>query len=161
MSDDLAITGGRELDAFLQSLPAKVEKNIMRAALRAGANVLKDEAKANVPVQLGALRKSVRVTTGSKAGVVTASVKAGGPKAWYWRFVEYGTAPHHIGPKNARALALAGVVVRGVEHPGARPQPFMRPALDAKGSAVIEAVAAKIRDRLTAAGINTAAPETE
>lgn len=39
------IIGGRELDAFLKQLAPKVERNIMRSALRQGANVFKAEAK--------------------------------------------------------------------------------------------------------------------
>ena len=156
---DLNIIGGRELDAFLQSLPAKVEKNIMRSALRAGANAFKEEVKASIPVHLGELRRSVRVSTRSKGGTVTASLKVGNKKAWYWRFVEFGTAAHRIGPKNARALALAGVVVGWVHHPGARPKPFMRPAFDSKAASAIDAVAAQIRARLTLEGINMSAPE--
>lgn len=162
MSDDNRnITGGRELDAFLQTLSVKVEKNIMRSALRQGANAIKDEAKANVPVHLGELRRSIRVTTKAKGGQVSASVKAGNKKAFYWRFVEFGTAAHKIMPKNARALVFGGVVVRSIDHPGAQAKPFMRPALDAKADAAIAAVAAQIRKRLTMEGINTPAPEGE
>lgn len=155
-----SIVGGRELDAFLQSLPVKVEKNILRSALRAGVNEFKDAAKANIRDQSGDLRRSVRVSTRVKGGTVSASLKAGNEKAWYWHFVEFGTAAHRIGPKNAKALALAGVVVNFVNHPGARAKPFMRPAFDLKAGAALEAVAAQIRARLTAEGINAAAPET-
>lgn len=162
MSDDnRSITGGRELDAFLQTLSVKVEKNIMRSALRQGANAIKNEAKANVPVHLGELRKSIRVTTKAKGGQVSASIKAGNKKAFYWRFVEFGTAAHKIMPKNAQALTIGGAVVRSVNHPGAVAKPFMRPALDAKADAALVAVAAQIRKRLTAEGINTPAPEGE
>jgi len=159
VSDDRNITGGAELDAFLQSLPAKLEKNIMRSALRAGAKVFREEARANVPVALGALKKSVRISTGSKGGQVTASVKAGDKKAWYWRFVEFGTAAHVIAPEEAGALAVGGLVREKIEHPGATAKPFMRPALDAKADEAIAAVTAQIRKRLTAEGINTPAPE--
>lgn len=54
------------------------------------------------------------------------------------RFVEYGTAPHVISPrrrKRGRKKALAipgwGVYAR-VRHPGARKQPFLRPAYQAQ-----------------------------
>ena len=159
MSNERNISGGRELDAFLQTLAVKVEKNIMRSALRAGANVFKDEAKANVPVDLGDLRRSIRVTTGAKGGQVTASVKAGNKKAFYWRFVEFGTAAHKIAPKNGRALAIGGKVVRAVNHPGARAKPFLRPALDAKAEMALRAIGVQIRARLTKEGINTPAIE--
>jgi HK97 gp10 family phage protein len=161
VSDNRNITGGRELDAFLQTLSVKVEKNIMRSALRQGANAIKDEAKANVPVHLGELRKSIRVTTSAKGGRVSASVKAGNRKAFYWHFVEFGTAAHNIAGKKGGSLMFGGHFARSVHHPGAVAKPFMRPALDAKADAALAAVAAQIRKRLTAEGINTPAPEGE
>ncbi|MTV59152.1 hypothetical protein GM547_13990, partial [Streptococcus pneumoniae] len=49
------IKGGAELNKFLQQLPAKIEQSVLRGALRAGANVVMAEAKANVPVDSGQL----------------------------------------------------------------------------------------------------------
>jgi HK97 gp10 family phage protein len=158
---DEIIKGGRELAEFLAQLPAKIEKNIMRAALRAGANEFKAEAKANVPVDDGDLRDSIRVSTRSKGGTVYASVKAGNKKAWYWHFVEFGTQPHIIKAKKAGSLQFGGTFAKSVMHPGAKPKPFMRPALDAKSGAAVAAVAAKVRERLTKEGINVPAPEGE
>lgn len=159
MSEE-TITGGRELDVFLQTLPVKVERNILRAALRAGANEFKAEAKSRIPVAHGDLLRSARVTTGSKAGVVYARLKVGGKNAPHWHWVEFGTAAHKIMPKGAGALHFGATTVDAVHHPGAKPHPFMRPAFDAKSTAAIAAVAAKIRERLTAEGINSPAPET-
>ena len=156
---DENITGGAELARFMATLSAKVEKNIMRSALRAGAVVIRDEAKANVPVDSGLLKKSIRISGGSKGGTVTGSVKVGGRKAPHAHLVEFGTRPHKIEPKDAEALAINGTPFRSVEHPGARPQPFMRPAFDAKAQQAIAAVADQIRKRLTAEGINTPAPD--
>lgn len=158
MSDDLAITGGADLDAFLRTLAPNIERNIMRSALAAGARVIRDEARANVPVHLGELKKSVRVTTRSKNGTVSASVKAGSKKAWYWRFVEFGTAAHEIKPSRMRSMFFAGLFSDLIEHPGARARPFMRPALDTQANAALDAVGDQIRKRLTREGINTAAP---
>jgi HK97 gp10 family phage protein len=181
------IIGGRQLYEFLQALPVKIERNILRAGLRAGAVVIRDAAREKVPVKLGALRKSIRVTVGSKRGIVTASVKAGNKDAFYWRFVEYGTKAHLIKvsigemPINYRLTAKRGkltymsmtTVNRNilkigntfvgpvVSHPGAKPSPFMRPALDEKGDAAVRAVVEKIRERLTKEGINVPAPEEE
>lgn len=157
--DDQAIIGGRELDAFLQQLPAKIEKNIMRAALRAGANEFKKAAQHGVPVEDGDLKRSIRVTTRTKKGTVYASLKAGGKKAPHWHWVEFGTAAHKIKAKRDHALSFNGTTVHEVDHPGARPQPFMRPAFDSAAAAAIAAAAAKIRERLTLAGINVPAPE--
>ena len=159
MSTDTNILGGRQLDDLLKTLAPKVEKNIMRSALRAGGVVYRNKVMEGVPVHLGELKKTVRVATGSKGGVVTASVKVGSKKAWYGPLVEFGTRPHKIKPKNARALEIGGAVVREVDHPGATPHPFMRPAADASHAAAVAAVAAKIRQRLTKMGLDVPAPE--
>lgn len=158
---DQTIAGGRELDAMLRALPVKIERNILRAALRAGAAEFRTAAKANVPVDSGALRRSIKVTTGSKNGRVTARLKVGGVLAPHAFLVEYGTKPHKIKAKKDGALTVGGNLVAEVDHPGARPRPFMRPAFDTKPPAAIAAVGSKIRERLTAAGINVPAPEVE
>lgn len=154
------ISGGRELDAALASLSVKIEKNILRSALRAGGNEYKAEIKATVPVDKGDLRRSVRVVTSAKRGTIYAKVKIGGKKAPHAHLVEFGTAAHKIAPKNAEALRFGGVTAAEVDHPGARAQPFARPAFDSKAGEALAAVAAQIRKRLTAEGINTPAPDT-
>jgi HK97 gp10 family phage protein len=156
---DQSIVGGRELDAFLQTLSVKVERNILRAALRAGANEFKAEAQAKVPVLSGKLRRSLKVSTGSKNGRVTAKLKVGGKLAPHAMLVEFGTKPHKIVPEGAGGLLIGGHVVGAVHHPGAKAKPFLRPAFDGKSTAAIGAVAAKIRERLTKEGINVPAPE--
>jgi HK97 gp10 family phage protein len=172
------IKGGAELQKFLDQLPAKMEANVMRSALRAGAKVIADEAKANVPVKDGDLRDSIKVSTRLSRGVVTATVKAGSKKAWYWRFVEFGTASHYISvqesekPINTRRGANFGKAVSmttinrnvlrigsrfigpTVMHPGAKARPFMRPALDGKANDALEAVGEAIKKRLTKQGID-------
>ena len=158
---DETISGGRELDAFLQSFSVKMEKNILRAALRAGAAEFRDQARANVPVEEGDLKQSIRITSRFKKGTVYVSVKAGGKRAPHWHFVEFGTAAHRISPSGAGGLLIGGQVVGAADHPGARPKPFMRPAFDTRSAAALQAVAAKIRERLTAEGINVPAPEGE
>jgi HK97 gp10 family phage protein len=154
--DLVNIKGGAELQRFLNQLPVKVEKNIMRAALRAGANEIKEDAVQNVPVQDGDLKRSIRVSTRAKRGRVTASVKAGDKKAWYWHFVEFGTAAHTIKARNGKRLFFSGIFAKVVNHPGAKAKPFMRPALDNKANDAIRAVGRKISERLTKHGINNA-----
>lgn len=161
MADESTIIGGRQLAEFLQQLPVKIEKNIMRAALRAGAAVIREEAKTQVPVDSGALRRSLKVSTSTKRGRITAKLKVGGTLAPHAHLVEFGTKPHKIKPKRQQALSFGGVVAREVDHPGARPRPFMRPAFDSHSSEAIAAVGAKVRERLTNEGINVPAPEVE
>jgi HK97 gp10 family phage protein len=177
---DVQIKGLQELYAALQALPVKLEQNVMRGALRAGAKILEDAAKQGVPVappsqenqrlyggREGLLRDSVRVSVRVRKGRITASVKAGGKSkgggvAYYARFVEFGTAAHYIKAKNGKGLSLRGTVFGGVMHPGARKKPFMRPAFDTRHVAAAEAAREYIRSRLaTKHGIDVPGPGSE
>lgn len=168
MAAEFKVKGLRELQLMLDTLPAKLQKNVMRSALRKGAVIMQQDAKQRAPVgepnkrnreryggYAGALRDSIRVTTGIKrGGIVTASVKAGGKgksgaDVYYARWIEYGVAAHGIkrGDK--------GVKTGTDLHPGFPPIPFMRPALDSKAYAATAAIAEHIKSRLTQAGLNT------
>lgn len=184
------VKGLAELQKFLDQLPAKLEANVMRSAMRAGANVISAHAKANAPIgnpssegakkyggYRGALRDSIRVSTRSRRGQVTATVKAGGKNSkgadvYYVHFLEFGTAAHFIsakvrgknvagrlnrmGKKSGGVLNIGGNLVGSVMHPGIAPRPFMRPALDARAQDALVAVGEAIKKRLTKQGINTA-----
>ena len=134
----------KELYDALEQLPVKLEKNVLRGAIRAGAKPVADEARRKAPVLkdfdprriFGELAKSVReMATGVKNGIVKGGVVAGGKSTvgrgkdkveadpFYAHMVEYGT----------------------VKMP---PQPFMRPAIDTRTQAAIDATAQYIRERL-------------
>lgn len=172
---DEVIQGGKELDQLLQRLPSKMQKNINRGGLRAGAAVALKAVKARIPVDKGDLRDSARITTRAKGATVSASVKVGNAKAYYAHFVEFGTRPHLVQVSavdrginrrtgkqisvttvnRRRSLNIGGVLVGPfVQHPGAKPHPFMRSAIDAVFPEVIRAVTDKIRQRLTKEGLN-------
>lgn len=152
---DQTIVGGAQLDDLLQTLPAKLQKNINRSALRAGAAVLLPEVQQRIPVDSGQLRASARITTRARGATVSASVKVGNFVAWYAHLVEYGTQAHIERPRETGgAMQFGGVTTREVNHPGTRPQPFMRPAIDQRFPEVVQAVTNKIRERLTKQGLN-------
>lgn len=178
MAQDLThIRGLAALHKRLNEIPVKLEKNIMRAALRAGARVILLEARRNIRNRTGALKKSLRVSTRAQRGMVTSSVKS---DLFYARMVEYGTRQHWISvEKDARptratrrgvreyslttlnrmaqrgSLRIGGSFVgKSVVHPGASPRPFLRPALDAKARAATIAVGQAIKVRLTKEGID-------
>lgn len=184
----IKVKGLAELEKALRELPAKIEANIMRGALRAGAKSLQAEARQRAPMgppsqlnkaryggRAGLLRDSIRVTgvrlvkgrmtVGVEVGgKVKDSKKGAGGDAYYAYWVEMGTKPHIIrarkrGGKRGR-LAPGGRT--SVMHPGAQAQPFMRPALDAGGEAAVRAAGEYIRNRLaTKHGINVPDPEAE
>ena len=142
------VKGLAELQKFLDQLPAKLEANVMRSALRAGANIVKAQARQNVPVKTGKLRDGLKVSTSSRRGRVTAKVKATGKHAHIAPWLEYGTAAHKITAKKGKGLFFGGLFVKGVQHPGFRPKPFMRPALDSKAQEATIAVGEAIKKRL-------------
>jgi HK97 gp10 family phage protein len=156
------ISGGRELDAALQSLSVKIEKNILRSASRAGVNEFKDEVRSNLvstgSIESNMLWRSVRVSSKAKGGRVTASIKIGNKKAWYGHLIEFGVKAH--GTKKG-ADRERGKYQDGKLHPGFSEKPFARPAFDSKSGAALAAFAAQVRKRLTAENINVPAPEVE
>lgn len=172
------ILGAAALDALLGTLPVNVEKNIMRGALRAGAKVFLPIVKQNIPVRLGALRDSARITTRVRRGEVTASVKIGNKRVYYANMVEFGTRAHLIkvedsergvNRKTGKAVSYRtvnrNVLVIGkqfvgptVEHPGARPHPYARPAAEAGFEAAVKAVQEHVRKRLTKEGLTAPEP---
>jgi HK97 gp10 family phage protein len=146
---EIHVTGLAQLQALLDELPARIEGNVVRGALRAGAKVVSDEAKRLCPVgKTGDLRDSIRVTLRSKHGRISAMVKAGNARAFYAHMVEFGTARHWIKPKNRKSLFVAGLLREAVDHPGAKKEPFMRPAIDSKAGEAIDVMAAYLRDRI-------------
>lgn len=134
------IVGAAELQKTLRELPVQIEKNVLRGALRVAGKVFEAEAESLVPVDDGDLKESIRVSAGAKRnGRVWAHVKAGGKKAPHAHLVEFGTRPHEIRPKGAVSLFFAGIFSKVIQHPGSKPQSFMRRAFDRKAAAAIAA----------------------
>lgn len=149
---DVHVKGLDQLQKFLDTLPARIERNIMRSALRAGANVIKLQAQQNIHSVSGALATSLKVGSRARGGKVTASVST---KIFYAKFVEYGTRPHTITARDGGALRFGGGYYRSIEHPGAtKSHPFLRPALDAQAQAAVVAVGEQIKKRLTKRGLD-------
>lgn len=158
---NVEIKGLSELHHELQALPAKIERNVLRGGLRAGAQIMEAEARRLVPVapptldsvrrgaRAGELQRSIKITLrANKSGAVRAQLKAGNKVAWYAHLVEFGTARHWIKPKIRKSLFVAGLFKEVIDHPGAKPKPFMRPAYDGKWRSAIAAMADYIRARL-------------
>lgn len=151
---DQVIVGGRELADELAKFSVKLEKNIMRGALRAGAVEIRDEVRQRAPVASGDLKKSVRVTSRVQKGRVSASVKVGNTKAWYAHFVEFGTRPHVIKAKPGRAMRFGGTTTAQVSHPGIVGRPFIRPGADEATPRALVEVTKYIRARMTKERLN-------
>lgn len=160
MTELVHVKGLAELQKFLDTLPPKIEKNIMRGALRAGANVVKTQAKANIHPVSGVLGKSLKVGTNTRGARVMAAVKT---RVFYARFVEYGTRPHTITARDGGSLRFGGGFYKSVQHPGVtKAHAFLRPALDTQAHAAVIAVGDYIKMRLaTKHGIDTSHIQVE
>ncbi len=111
-----------------------LEKALPRIAIR-----LQNELILACPVDMGRLRNSIKVVS-TEGGIIIWMAEVG-------KFVEFGTNPHIIQPKNKEALRfevgrverLSGkkkgktiVFAKRVRHPGTRPNPFIRNTLQTK-----------------------------
>lgn len=154
---EVRVNGLAELDRFLQTVPVRIERNVLRSGLRAGMKVILPEARRNVHSVSGLLAAGLRIGTGARGGRVWAYLRARGKHAYVAKWVEFGTRAHRIAAKDKGWLSFGGLFAKSVHHPGARPKPFMRPALDAKASAAVLATAEAMRRKLeTKHGLDTA-----
>lgn len=123
---NLDFSGLNEIAKDLEALSRAENNKVLRDATRAGAEVLKEEVIARAPVLTGKLKKNVVVVTqkSRRRGDISSGVHIRGVNpntgnsdntmkannsrnAFYWRFVEMGTA-------------------------NMPPHPFIRPAFDVR-----------------------------
>ncbi|MEU1309505.1 HK97 gp10 family phage protein [Streptomyces cinnamoneus] len=89
-----------------------------------GNRILTD-ARRLAPVDTSRLRDSLRAEVSGKV------LRVGSLDCNYALYVEMGTGPHVITPRNKKALYWPGArhPVAKVNHPGTPAQPYLRPAL--------------------------------
>ncbi len=123
------ITGLESLIKKLNDLPDKLEKKVIRSAVRKGAIIVRDKARGYAPKKTGTLKKSIKIRNNKSARGIT-SFKIGptndkkkGTDVFYGRFQEFGTSkmPAH---------------------------PFMRPAYDESEKEVLDKVIDEIRSKV-------------
>lgn len=172
------VKGLADVRRFLAQLPGELETKVLRGAARVAANVIAEEAKSRLgdrraEVAGGGtvlIADSVKVRSSAKDGLIVGKVQVKGPGAYVAPWLEYGTAPHLISVSDkARegrsigkinqlvkkgSLAIGGQFVgESVQHPGARPHPFLRVSLDTKEAEAIAAAQSYINARISPAGI--------
>ena len=143
-----SIIGLAKLDRKLKRMPSVATARI-KAAMEEAANEIVAMATSLVPVDDGALRDSIGWTWGapprgamtlakavrSKLGKdLTLTVYAGDERAFYARWIEFGTAGH-----TNRGLFA------GSKHPGTKAQPFFFPSYRASRKGAKRKVRAAIR----------------
>ena len=138
MATTFTITGQKQLAARLNAM-AKAPKDMLREV---GLTAVSD-AKRIVPRRTGNLGRTIRIGSMTDTHV---EVTAGGTlNVGYAAAVEFGSRPHVIVPRRAKALAWGGGrtlggrlragsqathFARRVNHPGTRAQPYLIPAFE-------------------------------
>lgn len=149
MGEFVKLEGFAELAKALRELPERVARNGLRAAVNAGASVIKKEAIAKAPELTGALKanlyqKQIREQSGPMQQTFYVGVRNGVAKyaktaanrragktgvyknagsTFYWRFMEFGTSK-----MPARA--------------------FMRPAFEQQKENAVDAIGKKLDERI-------------
>lgn len=135
------LKGLPQLKAKLIRLKEQTASRV-RPAMEQAAQRVVEMMKRQVPVDHGDLRDSIGWSWGNapKGSIKAASVNgitifAGNEKAFYARFVEFGTAPH-----------IQGGTVPGSQSPGTVAQPFFFPSWRASKKAIKAALRKAIRE---------------
>ncbi len=93
------ITGAKELERVLRKLPGRLAERELTSAARAGANVIRKEARARAPrgsdpsaasEKYGPLHKNIRVARIKKTGFIVEMAIHNG-RAFWGSFLEFGT----------------------------------------------------------------------
>ena len=96
------------------------------------ANQILAEMESRVPVKSGVLRRSL----GIRVDTDKVTIGPNEHQAPYAGYVEFGTKPHVIRPKEPGGVLVftvggKKVVTRLVHHPGTKAQPYVQPAFEA------------------------------
>jgi HK97 gp10 family phage protein len=130
-----------EVAARIKSITdRRVKTNLLRTSVLAGARVVRDRAKVNAPERTGQLKEDIiartrRTRRGDKDIRATVTIKNGTRSRHIAHLAEFGTEAHEQRQLNS-------------VHPGAKAQPFLRPAIDENPSEILDAVLKKARERL-------------
>jgi hypothetical protein len=175
------VRGRQEVKAYLASLPKQIEEKLLRPAAKRGGKVIAEEAALRSESHEVAEAITVKSKKGDGRIIVIISVKSG----WTYSvgtWLEWGTSPHFISVDESQrkgrsigrinrlanekgsshSLVIGGKFVgETVLHPGARPHPFLRPALDAKGRDAVAAAQAYINARIGPHGITGPAEDDD
>ena len=115
----------KEIKAAFKQAPALMTKNLDTAIRKVVFNI-RAKAVSNAPAVTGRLRGSAYTTFAPLRGEI-------GFKAKYADFVHSGTSAYIIEPRHKKALhwgGKGGPVVKRVNHPGIKANPYLQKAVD-------------------------------
>lgn len=92
----MTLRGLDDVNNLLTQVAPRQGKNIMRATIHDVAKEVRDNARKDMPVDEGTMKKVTRHKRERATPThVRSTVRVGGA-AFYWRFLEYGTGPDRI-----------------------------------------------------------------
>jgi HK97 gp10 family phage protein len=133
MRPSIKIVGAQDLERKLHKLGAITRQKVIEVALRAGAEVIAQEARNLVPERTGNLRDSI--------GVADESLNYSRGR------LSKGQMEVFVGPEQGRNAPHDGFYGHMVEFGPihSAPRPFMRPAFDTKSSEAADVVIERLR----------------
>jgi len=154
----LDLTGDKELLRLFKELPGKVERKVLRQALRAGAKPIRAAAGYRAPQDTGFGHAHIKVLAAKKmkrgmVGIVVTTGEGGSAenqgKAFYMSFIEHGwmKAPW-IRLHNGRFVSFGKTAAssEGMTYTYMPPRPFMRPAYEATKDEAAKIVETQLRE---------------
>lgn len=169
MTEGISITysmpGLDKYERALRTLPEKLAKKHLSAALKKGLNIVQKAQWARVPVKEGRLKQSIKIYQRTRNKMTGATIEFGLKSLGKIlnenkrpsnlpALIEYGTKPHIIKPKEeGKQLKIFGyrggyTFVSHIQHPGAKAKPFINPAIDSNITNVIYTVVDELGNKL-------------
>lgn len=137
----VVVTGIKDIDRRLRTLPLRLQKKVIRQAMRSGMKLMAQHVRQLAPVLTGTLRSNVVVRAGFKSrtrrGAVTIDAR-----------IDANDETKRTSAKTGKTVFYPAIVEYGVKKRGIRPDDFMLRAFRAFGDAV-----RKLTIRLIRAGI--------
>lgn len=127
----MTAVGSADISRLAEALQRTAQEsgNTTREVLIQSANHILAEMESRVPVKTGRLRTSLAIRVETDKVTI-------GPNTPYAGYVEFGTKPHVIRPKDPAGVlvfTMNGIKIfaKKVNHPGTQAQPYVRPAFEA------------------------------
>ena len=149
-----SIKGLSGVRAYNRALEDRLRR-VLKGAGKVAGNVIAEEAKERTRSEAVAKGVVVKLKSDRSSIRVTVTIKPGwSMSVAIWE--EYGTVAHTIrvgqlpsdGGRQRSLVIDDQFVGKVVEHPGAKPHPFLRPALDLKADEAIRAAQAYLNARI-------------
>lgn len=163
---DFELKGFENINKLLKTLPGRIERRLVRRALRSGASVVSKRTKQLAPKgATGNLRRSIAVKMMKRemgASVYNRNGSGMGKfDGWYAHIIEKGSKRHRInlwksksakkhGGSSLKKVLSGGGKTYGtnVNHPGTSARPFMVPALEQSAKQALSVMGRRLAELL-------------